>query len=582
MLASLRRAATGLAPPAIEPRIVAITLTSVVIVYLVLGPLLMLVFSTFRGTIGRLPFDPNAPWTLDNYVRVFFDPATYQVLVNTFLFAAGSLSLSFAISVALAWLVERTDVPFKGTVYALTTASLGVPLIIFAIAWTLLLNPSNGFVNVVLQDLFGLSGDGPLNVYSLAGLIFVQSVGLVPLTFLFITASFRSMDAALEEAARTSGARHGAVVRRVTIPLMAPALLSALVYQFVTVVESFDIPLIIGLRGDISVLSTKIFSEIRPPGGLPDLGLASTYGILLLLLSVGPLVLYNRMISRSERFAVVSGHSYRPRQVELGLWKYPAVALVATFMLVGFLLPALVMIWTSIQPFYSLPSPESLARITFDEYLALLSSASVREVFINTALLGAATASGAMVLGLLAGWIIVRTRTAARGLLDVVAFLPHAFPGVIIGLSIILIYLTLPVPIYGTLWIIVIALTTQELSLATRLMSAAIVQVNRQLEEAAETSGATWRQTITRVLFPLVTPSFVNGWLLVFLGSIKNLTLALLLFSSDSQVLSTLIWVRWDAGDTAGTAALSVLMLVVTIALAIPLRHMSVRHSSKL
>jgi iron(III) transport system permease protein len=543
------------------------------VLYLVGGPLLMLLVSSLKKTEGRLPFEANTPFTLENYSDVFLDTRLYSLLGNTLFFAAGSLAIGFVLSVLLAWLVERTDLPLRNLVFVLIVASSSLPQIISGISWGLLLNPVHGWINVAVRAVGGLEPPGPLNVYTVVGLFFVQGVSLVPITFLLLSASFRAMDATLEDAASASGARDRAVARRITLPLMAPAVVSALIYQFVTVVESFDIPLVIGLRGGVVLLSTQIYLGVNPVGQLPNYGLVSTYGVLMLALAIGPLLIYNAIIGRSPaRFATVSGQSYRRKRLRLGKWRLPASAAVLGFLFLTFILPFIVMAWMSIQPFYSVPSAESIARITLDGYESVLDDPRTVTAFVNTFVLGISAAVGAMTIAVCASWLLVRSGSKARFALDALTFAPHAFPGVIIGLSVALLYLTLPLPVYGSIWIIVIAMMTQYISLGTRLMNSGIAQISRELEEAGAVSGATWRQALVRIVGPLLVPAFANGLILVFLASIKNLTLPLMLFSPDSVVLSTLIWNWWAAGYTSETAALGVMMSLLTVALALILR----------
>jgi len=561
--------------PRLEGRSIAIFVTVAILVYLVLGPVLMLVMSSFKETDGTLPFQDGVPWTIENYIRILTRPQTYSVLFNTFIYAIGALAVSFSLSMTFAWLIERTDMPLRNLLFVVIIAAIGIPNVIVGISYAILLNPANGLVNLAARGITGASGPGPLNVYTLPGMIFVQGIALVPITFLLVAAAFRAMDAAMEDAASTSGAKFRTVMRRITLPLLTPAILSALVYQFVSVIESFDIPLVLGLRGGVTVLSTQIFIESRPAGGLPNFGLAAAYSMLLLALALGPLFVYNRVIGRSERYATISGHSYQPRRIRLGRWKYPAVALSLSFILFSLVLPGLVMLWTSLQPFYAVPSAESIQRISFDAYFEVLGSRRLRDAALNTLILGFATSFGAMLVGLAVSWVLVRTRSRFRFALDVLAFTPHAMPGVIIGLSILLIYLILPIPVYGTIWIIVIALATQYISISTRLMTSGISQVKNELEEAAAVSGAAWWATIRRIVMPLVMPAFLNGLLLVFLLAIKNLTLPLILYEPKSVVLSTLVWTLWDRADTAGTAAVGTIMVLVTLALGIFLRRMN-------
>jgi iron(III) transport system permease protein len=547
--------------------------TIAVLAYLILGPLAILIFSSFRNTANSLPFEAESPWTLQNYADVFGSSSTYAVMGNTFVYAAGALLLSFAMSITLAWLVERTDMPLRSTVFTVVIASLGIPAVLNGISWGLLLNERTGAINLAIRTAFPLIGSGPFNVYSMWGLIFVQAITMVPVTFLLITSAFRAMDSVLEEAGMTSGSRFRKTVQRITLPVLTPALLSALIYQLVTVVESFDIPLVIGLRANIEVLSTRIFLEVRPPGGLPDFGLASTYSILMLVIAAGPLLYYQYIIARSERFSTVSGKDYRQKRYELGRWKPVVVTAVVGYLALAVLFPLLILLWTSLQPFFAPPSVEALGRLTPAAYGNLFNSSSFFLAVRNTFMLGAVTSIGTMVLGFSTAWVTVRIRSRASQALDVLAFLPHAFPGVILALSVLLIYLFLPLPVVNTIWIIIIALTTQYISLSSRLMGSSIAQIQAQLEEAAAVSGARQGEMLRRILLPLVLPPFVNGVLLVFLMSIKNLTQALILYSPKSIVVSTLIFTRWDNGRTAETAAIGVMTVVVTLLLSILVRR---------
>lgn len=559
----------------ITGRSVAITTIVAVVLYLVFGPLLMLIFSSFRETEGALPFESGVEWTLDNYLTVFTSKSTYMVLGTTIVYSLGSLLVSFGMALTLAWFVERTDMPFRGLISVLVIASLGLPGVIFGIAWVLLMSPRSGMINVWFRQIFGLEGEGPVNVYSLPGMTFVQGISLVPITFLLVAAAFKASDAGVEEAGATSGARFPRIMRKITLPLLAPALLSALVYQFVSVVESFDIPLVIGLPGDVRVLSTEIYARSVPAGGLPNYGQSAAYSILLIAIALGPLLFYNRVIKHSDRYATLSGHSHRSRRLSLGKWRWAAFAVSFSVIFLIFILPGAVMIWTSLQPFYAIPSADSFSRITFAAYEKILGSREFRRSLGNTFLLATGTGFMTMVLGLLVSWILVRTRSRMRTPLDVIAFTPHAMPGIIIGISVLLIYLFLPVPIYGTIWIMVVALSTQWLALSSRLMTGGIAQIRADLEEVAATSGAGWSVTMRKIVLPLVLPAFLNGFVLIFMMAVKNLTIPLILFTPKTNVLSTLVWQLWERGDTASTAAVGTITVIITLALALLYRRLN-------
>lgn len=564
-------------PRRISARTVLNTVTILVLLYLVLGPLLMLFVSAFEDTSGGVVITPPFPWTGANFDTVFTSSQTYSVLWTTVVFSAGALVFAFAISLTFAWLVERTDLPARNTIFVLVVAPQGMPALISAIAWSLLLNPTNGFLNLVMRSVFHLSGNGPIDVYSLPWMIIVQGMALVPLTFLLVTASLRGMNSSLEDAARASGSSFFTIIRKVTLPMLKPAIIGALIYEFVTVVEAVDIPLVLGLPGHVTVLSTQIYNASHPPVGLPNYGVGSTYGAFLLVLALAPLLFYNRIIGNSSSYVTVTGKTFRPKTQELKKWKPWAMLFAWGYIFVSLVLPLLILIWASIQPYFGTLSRDALKRVTFKSYKSTLSSDLFTTALKNTLILGVATAAGSMVLAMLLSWIIVRSRSRFRWMADVLAFLPHAIPGVVIGLATLLIYLILPLPIYGTIWIIVIAMGTQYVSLGSRLTTGGIAQIQRSLEEAAEASGAKTRHVWRRVLVPLLRPVFLNGFLMVFLAAIQNLTLPLMLYSTGNLVLSSLIWTRWDYGDATGTAVLSVVMTAITIVAAMFLRGASGR-----
>ena len=549
------------------------------LIYLIAGPVLTLVFSSFKRTEGTTPFESASPFTLENYDDVFLNSNTYSVLGNTAIYAAGALFVSFAIAIALAWIVERTDVPMRNTIYILVIAALGIPTIIAGISWSLLGHPRIGVINVFTRFIFGMEGEGPFNVFSLFGMIVVQAITMIPVTFLLVAGAFRAMDASLEEAGVVSGGSFRQTTMRITLPVLAPALLSAFIYQIVTVVESFDIPLVLGLRGGISVLSTQVFLEIRPVGGLPNYGIASTFSILMLVLALGPLIYYQRIIARAERYSTVTGKDYRRKRFSLGKWKNLALAGAGAYIFVALIMPLAILVWTSLLPFYQVPSLSALENVSLKAFQELPQSPFFLRSLRNTFLMGAVVSITAMTIGMMTAWIVVRLRTKWSKALDVLAYIPHAMPGVIIGTSIFLIYLILPTPWgitpRGTIWIIVIALTTQYISLSTRTMNGSISQIQVQLEEAGEVSGASQGQILRKILLPLIRPSFINGVLLIFLLSIRNLTLAIILQGSKSVMLSVLIFNRWDAGQTEEAASIGVVMVVFTLILAVTLRRAS-------
>ncbi|MFL6082861.1 MAG: ABC transporter permease [Mycobacterium sp.] len=557
-------------------RTVFMVVTIAVLVYLVLGPLLVLVVGSFQDTTIGLIVQPPIPWSAKNYADVLFNSALVDVLWTTFLFTAGSLAFAFVVSFGLSMLIERTDMPWSNLIFILVVAPSGIPTVILAISWSLMVNPTNGVVNVAVRDLFGLtSSTGPFNVYTVPWMILIQGMALAPLTFLLITASLRGMSNTLEDAGRASGAKNSVILRTITIPLLKPAIIGALVYQFVTVVSVLDIPLIIGRPGGVSVLSTKIYDASNPVVGLPNNGVASAYGVLLLVLSLAPLYVYNRIIRQSDAYVTVTGKGRMPTALKLGRWKPVALFLSFGYVAVSFLLPLVVLVWSSLQPYLGAFDVESLSRMTISAYQSVIHDSVFHRGLWNTFVLGVSASLIAMVISTAVSWIIVRTRSRYVTLLDVLAFMPHAFPGVVIGLATLFLYLLLPVPVYGTIWIIVLAMSTQFIGLGTRLTTGGIAQIQVGLEEASRISGGSGWQTTRYVLLPLLRPVIFNGLLVVFLASIQNLTLPLMLGTGDNTVMATLIYGRWFDGDGPGTAALGVVLTVVTLVMTLFLRRSS-------
>lgn len=555
-------------------RMVLNTAVILVLLYLVLGPLLMLVVTAFEDTTNGVFITPPYPWTGHNITTVFGDSQTYRVLWTTLLFSVGTLVFAFAVSLTFAWLVERTDLPARNSVFVLLVAPQGIPGVIMGVSWSLLLNPTNGLVNLALRHVTGPTSRGPLNVYSLFWMIIVQGMKLVPLTFLLVSASLRGMNASMEEAARASGASFPTVVRRVTLPLLKPALIGALIYEFIAVVESVDIPLLLGVPGHVHVLATQIYFAAHPAVGLPKYGVGATNGAILLGLALIPILFYNRIV-KSGSYATVTGKTFRPKEMKLGGWKPLAVVVTWGYILVSFFVPFLVLLWTSMQPYVSEVNLAAFHRLTFKAYGNTLTSSLFTGALKNTLLVAFFSAAMAMILAVLVSWIVVRSRSRFSWMVDLLAFMPHAMPGVVIGLAVLMIYLILPVPIYGTFWIIVIAMGTQYISLGTRVTTGGIAQIQRSLEEAAEASGASHWQVWRRVLLPLLRPVFLNGFLLVLLASVQNLTLPIMLYVPGNEVLSSLIYTRWSSGHVADTAVISVVVTVITVIAAIVLRRAS-------
>ena len=541
--------------------------TLLIVSYLVIVPLLMLLYASVRSTEDKLPFESTAT-TLANYALVFSSPATLSILINTALFTVGSLLVGLPLAIIFAWLLERTAVPARGWWASLILVPMTIPSLLSAMAWIQLLDARNGLVNVALRGLLGLKADtGPFDVYSLYGMCFVQGLRLVPSAYLMIAASFRAMDPSLEEQSAMAGRGVAQTTLRVTLPIMRPALLAALIYFIIVVIESFDIPGLLGFTARVRVLSTAIYWAAHSEVGLPDYGLASALGAIILAMALVLMWIYHRLTAHQERFATITGKGYRPRQIDLGAWRLPAAVLCMLYVVVAVLLPFLMLVWTSVQPFYSTPSLESLQRVSFEGYRDIWHEGSVVRAVLNTALLASVTAGATVLLAILVSWFVVRRERQPSALtkyLGTLSFLPQGVPSIVIGLALIFVYIRFPIPIYGTLWIIALAMTTRYLAFSSRATTSALMQLHGELEEASLMAGAPWSRTLLKITVPLLAPSIINVSLWVAVHAMQELSMALMLYNPDTVVVSTVIWSMWQNGKTADAAVLGVMLIILS------------------
>ena len=535
-------------------------------------PLVLLILGSF--SLAVLPTDISfSNMGLDNYEDVWLDPGTYAVFSNTFFYVTGATAFGVTTAAVLAWTVERTDIPGKIWIYAGVPMTLAVPSMLQAMAWVLMMSPRSGFVNTFLIETFGLSS-APFNIYSIGGMIFIEGLRLVPTAFLMLVPLLRSMDPALEEAAVMAGASPIRAVRRVTLHLMAPGLTAVLIYQVMTALEVFEVPGILGLPARIYVFSTKIYSILHTVGGIPEYGLANALGMFYLLLAVVATFLYLRVIAKAERFSIITGKGYRPRLFELGRLKSVAVGLVVLYLSFSIILPFLILLFTSFLPYLQMPSWEAFGSMTLINYSQLFNTKMIGTVMWNTLILVVVTSTAVVLFSFVISLVVVRSRFVARKFLDQLAFVPHAIPGIIMGLAFLWVFLQLDkwgIPGFGTVWAMAVAFTVSYISYGTRTMNAAILQIHKELEEAAQISGAPPLRTVLRVFFPLLMPAFVGIWIWTMLHAIRTAGKPLILYEgAENQVLAILIWNMWDEGYVEAVGAIGTLLigglLLVTVA----------------
>jgi iron(III) transport system permease protein len=547
------------------PGMVVVLCGGVILATLVLMPIGLLILNSFRdATIGDLGFSLDK-LTVANYVEAYGDPYTYEMLANTFQFAFGSMLVSFMLGGTMAYLVERTDVPFQRYAYGLMLVPLIMPSIIKGMAWIFLLSPRIGVLNQ-LTDFLGIGR--PLSPYNIWAMSWVEGISLSPLTFLMLGAALKHMDPSLEDAAATTGASPFRILRKITMPLMLPALAGVAIIQFVRGLEGFEIPLLLGLQEGFVVFSTSIWLATRQTFP-PKYGLAFAYGGTIILLAGIALFFYQRMISKTERYAVVMGKAYRARIIELGRWKPLAIGFMFFYLLVGVGLPFLILLWASLQPIYRAPSWPAVQNLTLKHYGGLLDRQDAIIMLQNTLILVVASTIIIMTVSLFISWVVFRLKPRGAKILDALSFLPQTMPSVVMGLALMIIFLSFKNSIYGSVWILVVAYSIRFLPLGTRFTHAGVVQVHKELEEAAQVCGGSTWLVFRRVLLPLLIPTLVGGGLFVAILSIKVLAMAALLWTPKSIIFAVHIWQTWEEGNLAEVGALSVVLMVVITALTI-------------
>jgi iron(III) transport system permease protein len=536
-----------------------VALLAAILLILILPPTLFLVDTSFHTT---RPDGSLGPFTLQYYRGLFASPYFAVSLANTGVYAVGSAAVAITLGVLQALIVERTNAPGRGYAFLAAILSLGIPHVLYVVAWLLLLGRT-GPLNALITLVSG-GPEGPaLDVYSMWGMIVIEGVGFAPLTFLLMSAVLRSTDASFEEAAMMSGAGPVRTFRSITLRMGLPGILALLLLVVIRAFESFEVPALVGLAGNVSVLTTDIYQSSKN-ASVPSYGLSGAYSVCLLLIVVLLLVWHHRLSRHARRYQTITGKGYRPRIIDLGRGRYLAAALLlATFLLVT-VLPVGMLGFTSLQPFYEGVTAESLTRFTLDNYATILAPGSFRASIANTLVLGAATATAVVPFTALCAWLAVRRRPGAW-LLDQIATAPLIFPAIVMSVAFLQVFVNLPIPLYGTLTSVIIASAVRFLPYGMRYAYAGVLQIHEDLEDAAKTAGAGPRLVFVRVVLPLISAALVSCWLFVFLLAAQNVALPLMLVGPGTEIVAVTLFELWQNGQVTELAAMGVLWVALML-----------------
>jgi iron(III) transport system permease protein len=528
----------------------------VVVTALVLAPVFAVVLGATQETGGL---------SLRSLVNVV---SSARVIGNTLLVGFGTTALAVLIGGALALMLVRIDTPGRGLLEQCVILPLYITPLLTAIAWSWLGSPRGGILNIVGRELFGI--DLLVNLHSAAGVVFVCALAYVPLPFLLVAGALRAMDPALEDSARVHGASAANAFARVTLPLVLPAALGSAMLVFVQAMGLFSVPAVLGMPSGFYVAGTEIYRLVN--NYPPRFGQAAAWGFLLLAVTA-LLVWVQAAVLERRSFVTVTGKAFRPRIVSVGRARYALAAFAWAYVAAAVILPVATLLWASLVNFLTV----DLKLMAFDlrhfRYV-LFTYPKTYLAAQNSLLLGIATATLVCGLGLGIGWVLVRTQSRARGFLDQVSMMPLALPSIVLALGLLWTYVGASwLPIYGTIFILLVAYVTHYLPFGVRAASGALRQLHPELEDAARVSGAGLFKTLWLVVLPLTRPTLAAAWTLLFTLAIQEVSASILLYTSRTTVMSVAVFDLWEAGNVNALAALSVMQLAVTfVALTLVLR----------
>ena len=543
-------------------------------IYLLAGVGLALVCVTVGGNIltSFVDQDPSGQYTFANYAELLTQKRLASVTGRTAVLGLGTVFWMFIFAFPFTWLLARTDFRYRTGLFTLLTAKLAIPGFITAMSYVWLFNPTSGLANT----LFGMTkftGGALFDVYQVSWICFLQGIVLVPGGVFMMLPAFRNLDASLEEAAWVSGVSKFYTVFRVVLPLLGPSIVAVCIFYFVLGVEMFDFVAIIGMPGDVLVL--WIYDAIAETDGPPNLGFAGAAGVVLFAICGVAILFYARFLRQARKYAVVSGKVRASAPQPLGRWRWAAYFLVCAWVTVSIAIPVVTIVWVALVPFFQPPSIAALASLSLDSFRDAL--AWIGEPLRNTLILMAGAVVVAASLATSITWVVTRSRNRAARLADNIVFLAPAVPTIVTGVAFQFIGIGIYhwLPLFGTIWLVAIAMGTRMLAYCTRTMNAASLQVHFELDEAALVSGVSMLETFRRIFLPLMAPAIFYSALMVGMLSARDLTLPLVMNTGNSEVVATLIFNLQTNGEQNAAAAVALYMIFILSILALFARRMT-------
>ena len=513
-------------------------------------------------------------WSLRNYEAVFLRPRNYIALWNSIWVSIAATIVATVIGTLAAFVVQRTDVPFKALLRFLLILPFAIPPLFAAMGWVQLAGPV-GLLSNAYKSLTG-AATAPWSIYGAAGIIFVLGITKYPFVFITVAGALQRMDASLEEAARTSGAGTNRIMWDITLPLVRPAILGGALLAFVSCIDNFGIPAVLGLRVQFQVLTTRIYEALT----IPDLALATAMSMLLVLMAGVAVWLLGKFEGRRGEHAIIGGKSIRPHIIRLrGARPWVTLGLLLVVFVIV-VLPLFALLVTSVQPYYG--APLDLEHITNRNYQAVLSSSAAQRGIRNSMLLAPAAATVLVVVTALLAYLNVKARVRGAKLFDAIGMVPFALPGSVIGVGMILAWSNPPIgpTLYGTIWILLVAYLMRYMAYGLRSCRASLMQIHDSLEEAAATSGANRMRTLRDITVPLMRPGMIAAWVLIFMSAFNELTVSVLIWSARNETIGVWIFVMQDSGFPGRASALAVAILPIILVMFLITQWLSAERSA--
>ncbi|XOQ53622.1 MAG: Iron ABC transporter permease [Succiniclasticum sp.] len=539
--------------PRLDSKFLVIAVSVLLLLYFIVFPLLVLIYDSLFV---------EGVFDISNYREVYGKTVNWRALTNTLELAFVVMIASVIVTFPMAWLVGRTDLPFKKTFRTILVASYMIPPYVGAIAWVQLLNPSVGYLNDIFKAVFGLS-QAPFNIYTMGGLAWVLTLFYSPFAFITISRAMEKMDPTLEEAARISGSSPLRTLRDVTLPLMMPSIVAGGLLVFIAAASCFGIPAIVGMPGNIEVMTTRIVTFVYQ-GDSAGIRNATALAVSMMIIANGLLFFMSYLLSHKD-YTTISGKSTRPNMVELGKWKPLALLIVGGYSFIAVILPLGSIIMTSFL--VSMSKGVTWSNFGIDAWIPVITSAQYMESIWRSIVYGVVAACIGTLLSLFVAYLAVKTKVTGRSLPDLLIVLGGATPSIVIALALIITFSgNYGLNLYSTMWILVVAYLVKYMTMSVRTIAASLSQVHSSLEEAALNSGASWLRTCKDIIIPLVAPSIVAGWFLIFMPSFYELTMSNLLYGADTKTIGVLLYELQTYADTQNASVLSVIILIIVLA----------------